>query len=98
MDPRDGRLLGGLGNSEQISPLLPEISAEMERLAACIQEAVQQKTHNGIANLTVHIRAGKIILAGRCTTYYLKQLAQHAAMTASGRNFIILNHIDVELQ
>lgn len=96
MDPRNGRLWGG-GISEQIAPLLPEISQEMQRLADCIQKAVEQETHKGIADLQVHIRGGQIILAGRCTTYYLKQLAQHAAMRASGRNFVILNDIDVEV-
>mgnify|MGYP007094569225 CR=1 FL=1 len=97
MDPRDGRLLLDEATDGCLSPLLPQISAEMQSFADSIHQAVQEKTHRGIANLQVHLRANKIILAGRCTTYYLKQLAQHAAMTVCGRNFVILNLIEVEL-
>jgi|YNPMSStandDraft_1061717.scaffolds.fasta_scaffold02278_1 hypothetical protein len=97
MDPHDGRLLVEADTGNRFSPLLPEISAQMESFAKSIQEAVEQKTHRAIANLQVHIHANRIILLGRCTTYYMKQLAQHAAMIAGGRNFVIHNLIEVQV-
>jgi len=97
MDPRDGRLLVEGGTRERLTPCLSEISAQVDSLAESIQKAVEEKTHRAIANLQVCLRANQIILLGRCTTYYVKQLAQHAAMIAGGRNFIILNLIEVEV-
>ncbi len=98
MDLCEGRLVAEGKIDEQINPSLPEISPQMQQFAACIQQAVRERTHQAIANLQVHIHAGEIILLGRCTTYYVKQLAQQAAMTAAGRQFLIRNEIDVELE
>ncbi|HOM18467.1 MAG TPA: BON domain-containing protein [Thermoguttaceae bacterium] len=94
MDQRPGRLILEGGTSETLSPPLPETSADLERLAASIQRAVQQETHGGIRNLQVTVTAKEILLFGCCTTYYLKQLAQHAAMSFAGRNEVI-NLIEV---
>ena len=98
MDPRDSRLLlEEAGTENRLPLLLPEISAHMEPFVVSIQKAVEEKTHRAIANLQVRLRANQIILFGRCTTYYVKQLAQHAAMVAGGCNFAILNLIEVEV-
>ena len=42
---------------------------------------VQEETAGGVANLSVTVRGNCIWLHGSCSSYYCKQLAQHAAMT-----------------
>lgn len=73
---------------------LPETLAEAERLAASIERAVQQETRGGVRDLTVEVDSGGVCLKGRCQTYYLKQLAQHAAMGMPGGDRLS-NHIEV---
>ena len=65
----------------------PETSAEAERLAAAIERSVQQETFHRIHGLSVEISPHGILLRGRCSSFYYKQLAQHAAMAfpATGR-------------
>jgi len=63
---------------------LPETLAEAERLAASIERAVQRETRGGVRNLCVEVNCNGVLLKGRCPTYYLKQLAQHAAMGMPG--------------
>lgn len=63
---------------------LPETLAEAERLAASIERAVQRETRGGVHNLSVEVSRQGVLLRGRCATYYVKQLAQHAAMALPG--------------
>jgi osmotically-inducible protein OsmY len=63
---------------------LPETLEEAEELAASIERAVQRETGRRIRNLTVEVNRDGVRLRGHCTTYYCKQLAQHAAMAVSG--------------
>lgn len=94
MDQYPGRML--LEGTWRAKPHLPfpETSAETERLAASIERAVQQNTRGGIHNLRVTVEANEIVLFGQCTTYYLKQLAQHAAMSLAGQS-VVQNFIEV---
>lgn len=71
----DRRLVGGG---------LPETLEEAEELAASIEKAVQRETGRQIRNLTVEVDRDGVRLRGYCTTYYCKQLAQHAAMAVPG--------------
>ena len=73
---------------------LPETLAEAERLAASIERAVRQETRGGVRNLCVEVNRYGIFLRGRCPTYYLKQLAQHAAMGIPGSDRLT-NQIEV---
>ena len=73
---------------------LPETLAEAERLAALIERAVRRETRGGVRNLSVEVNRQGILLKGRCPTYYLKQLAQHAAMGMPGGNRLT-NQIEV---
>ena len=79
--------------SQAIDEALPETQAEAEELAASIERAVQQETGHGVRNLTVEVNHEGVLLKGRCTTYYCKQLAQHAAMGMSGGD--LTNSIEV---
>jgi len=63
---------------------LPETLAEAEKLAASIERAVWRETGGGVRNLRVEVIGDDVLLTGRCSTYYTKQKAQHAAMTVPG--------------
>jgi osmotically-inducible protein OsmY len=73
---------------------VPETLAEAERLAASIERAVRHETRGGVRNLSVEVNRSGVLLKGRCTTYYLKQLAQHAAMGMPGGDRLT-NQIEV---
>ncbi|MEN6407433.1 MAG: BON domain-containing protein [Thermoguttaceae bacterium] len=77
-----------------LADVLPETLEEAEQLAASIEQAVQRETGRGIADLIVEVHADGILLRGRCTTYYTKQLAQHAAMSVPGGDRLV-NGIEV---
>jgi hypothetical protein len=68
-------------------PALPQSTqdrSEQERFAAEIARAVQRATRGSLRELRVEIDEQEgVVLHGRCSTYYCKQLAQHAAMGAS---------------
>lgn len=63
---------------------LPETLAEAEMLAASIEREVWRETGGGVRNLRVEVSPDGTLLTGRCSTYYTKQKAQHAAMRVSG--------------
>lgn len=73
---------------------LPETLAEAERLAASIERAVTRETSGRVHNLHVEVNGHGVLLRGRCPTYYLKQLAQHAAMGVPGGDRLT-NQIEV---
>jgi len=63
---------------------LPETLVEAEKLAASIERAVSRETGGRVRNLHVEVSRDGVLLTGRCTTYYAKQQAQHAAMRVPG--------------
>jgi hypothetical protein len=73
-------LQDGQAVSLELMALVPLTLAESELLAASIERAVQEQTGGAIANLAVVVEEGGVFLHGSCSTYYHKQLAQHAAM------------------
>lgn len=73
---------------------LPETIEEAERLAASIERAVQEETSHRVRNLSVEVHSNGVLLKGHCTTYYCKQLAQHAAMGMTGGDRVT-NSIEV---
>ena len=70
--------------SQLIGAELAETLAGAEELAILIERAVQQETGRGVRNLCVEVSRDGVLLKGCCTTYYCKQLAQHAAMGVRG--------------
>lgn len=46
-----------------------------------VERAIRRETRGGVQDLKVIVRADGVHLAGCCSTYYCKQLAQHAAST-----------------
>lgn len=73
---------------------LPETLAEAEKLAASIERAVSRETCGRVRNLRVKVSRKGVTLTGRCTTYYTKQQAQHAAMAFPGGH-ALRNEIEV---
>jgi hypothetical protein len=66
-----------------------------ESLADQIARLVQSKTGGRIAGLTVSVAGTDVIISGRTTTYYLKQLATHAALDLTGTFATLTNDIVV---
>ena len=67
--------------SPELLAIVPETLVQAEALVASIEKAVQEETGGGVANLEVIVRDSGLFLHGSCSSYYCKQLAQHAAMT-----------------
>lgn len=64
-------------------------------LAARIENMIRGRTGGTIYGLRVEIgENGSVVLSGRTTTYYNKQLATHAAQSAS-QNCPLSNQIEV---
>jgi len=70
--------------SQELGAGLPETLEEAEELANSIERAVLRETGHGVRDLSVEVNREGVWLKGRCTTYYCKQLAQHAAMGLPG--------------
>ena len=69
-------------------------SAHAEQLAGRILERIESRLPCRIRHLTVYATENAVVLAGECSTYYTKQIAQHAAMGALEYERLI-NNIDV---
>jgi hypothetical protein len=41
-----------------------------------LEEQIHQRTNRQVRNLSVELRAGRVVLRGQATSYYVKQLAQ----------------------
>ncbi len=57
-----------------------EQSSDAAELTATIEGRIRRQTANRIRDLAVEVSRGSIVLRGRCSTFYTKQLAGHAAM------------------
>jgi hypothetical protein len=59
-----------------------------------LEERLQLRMNGRVRNLRLLIREQGLILQGQTSTYYAKQLAQHAAIEISGL-LILANEIEV---
>ena len=67
-----------------------------QTLAERIEQAVQTRTGGRIRGLCVRVDEGDIIISGRTSTYYNKQLATHAAMDAADELLLlVVNEVEV---
>jgi len=76
-------------------PPPPEPASQVDVLATAIERAIQRETGGGVRRLRVDVSRQGIVLAGRCSTYYTKQKAQHAAMGFCGSGRQLSNRIEV---
>ena len=70
-------------------------SGTVESLEDQIMRLVQSRTGGRIDSLNVVVSGGEVIISGRTSTYYLKQLATHAALDLSGQFTGLTNDIAV---
>ncbi|MDX1964068.1 MAG: BON domain-containing protein [Pirellulales bacterium] len=81
-----------------ILPVVPSSPSTEAHLGQCnrIALAIQTLTHAAIRDLRVESNGQKVILTGECSTFYLKQLAQEAALPLAGglliHNEIVVRH------
>ena len=68
--------------------------AERRRLAGRILQRIETRLPGRIRELSVYTTENSIVLSGRCSTYYTKQVAQHTAMGVMEYDRLI-NNIDV---
>lgn len=72
----------------------PAEAAAVDPLVATILGEIRRLTRGGVRDLEVVIESEAIRLRGRCSTFYCKQLAQHAAMHWIGKSRLY-NEIEV---
>ena len=53
---------------------------EHRRRVARIKRSIRRETSGGVHQLKVEVSEGTLRLRGRCSSFYCKQKAQHAAM------------------
>jgi len=75
--------------------LLPQRSKEDLCLAECVERALRATGYMPLRGLEVTVHARLVILAGRVPSYYLKQVAQAAALAVAGGHQI-RNDMEVE--
>jgi hypothetical protein len=66
-----------------------------ESLGDQITRLVQSRTGGRIDGLNVEVVDRDVVISGRTTTYYLKQLATHAALDLAGQFSSLTNDIAV---
>src|SRR5688572_30163806 len=71
-----------------------EPDPQLAHLAQRIRHDVREQTFGGVRDLEVRITAQGVVLRGRCSSFYCKQLAQHAAMVLTGPR-TLTNEIEV---
>jgi hypothetical protein len=71
-------------------------SGATESLESQITRLVQSRTGGRIRGLSVVVIDRDVIISGRTTTYYLKQLATHAALDLTGQFASLTNDIAVD--
>jgi len=69
------------------------VSAE-EELAVRIEQAIWREAGAGVRDLLVEVHRDRVFLWGKCSTFYIKQKAQHAAMSVSDTSQLT-NRIEV---
>jgi hypothetical protein len=68
--------------------MIPVNSEELERL-------LRQRLHGQARHLHVVLRENRIVLQGRTSSYYVKQLAQTVVLQTLGRTLLV-NEIEVQ--
>ena len=75
-------------------PTVPIKTDSLQELTSTIKHRIHSRTHGRVWNLHVEFSGQFIVLRGRTSTYYTKQLAQHGALEILSDK-AILNDIEV---
>jgi osmotically-inducible protein OsmY len=62
---------------------LPETMEDTRTLEERVEQVVLSRTSGRIRGLRVQVQDGRVVISGRTSTYYNKQLATHAALEAA---------------
>lgn len=66
----------------------------LERLARLVEQNVRCRTNSVIDDLQVQVQDGRLIICGRTSSYYRKQLISHAALDVA-EDVAIRNDVEV---
>ncbi len=66
----------------------------LERLARLVEQNVRRRTNSVIDGLEVQVQDGQLIISGRTSSYYHKQLISHAALDVA-QDVAIRNEVEV---
>lgn len=91
---RSGRTLAPSAPPE---PAAPRSEARLRRVAAEIVRSVQSRLPGRVRDLKVRIEDDQFVLSGVSSSYYVKQVAQHVAMSALDAVMLgrLVNEIEV---
>jgi hypothetical protein len=70
------------------------LDAVPQSLVERIKKAVQARTDGRIRGLEVFVTGGGVVISGRTSTYYAKQLVTHAAMESTD-GLQVVNEVEV---
>lgn len=70
-------------------------SDEVQSIADLVARAVLSQTGGRIQDLVVEFVGRELILSGRTSTYYVKQLATHAALDYASHFATLTNDLEV---
>ena len=70
-------------------------SESSQTLAESIEKSVQLRTKGMIRGLHVEVGNRGVVVSGRTSTYYTKQLATHAVLDAVEKDIRLTNDIEV---
>jgi len=62
---------------------LPTTIEDTRTLEERVEQVVTSRTSGRIRGLRVQVQDGRVVISGRTSTYYNKQLATHAALEAA---------------
>ena len=79
-----------------LQPTLSRFNRATRKLDELIADRINARIGGRIRNLSVEIRGKTVRLLGECSTFYTKQLAQHAALGVLEDEKVI-NDISVRL-
>jgi hypothetical protein len=74
-----------------------EQASDLAKVASEIADAVDSRLHGRVQQLSVRVENGQFVLSGACSSYYVKQVAQHLAMHAMDARVLgrLVNEIEV---
>lgn len=74
-----------------VETYLPMCQSVAER----VEQTVLARTGGRIRGLRVQLAGDRLVITGRTSTYYSKQLATHAAIDAAETTFPVQNEVEV---
>lgn len=70
-------------------------SPDSQTVAERVEQTVLARTGGRIRGLRVQLDGDRLVITGRTSTYYNKQLVTHAAIDAAETAFAVQNEVEV---